>query len=468
MSITVHMQPEPDGTLKYLLPDQDAIIRVLAQRRNGTKRCPVELFHQATLILSTDANLRSLRDLEDVLRHVGEACKGLPAASLPWHAMLTTVAAALPEEAPVLWTAADHPLGDYAVAQTQYHWYPVLPKGEPVGIQGDPGMGKSALLVKLCCHLTTGKAFPALYPADHPEQDFEPQTVLLFSHEDHPNTTLRPRVEINGGDVSRIRIIEGKRHPVTGAVVPLTLQDLDLLDALLTTHHPALMAFDPLQGFVGNGVDMNSANDTRPLLDAVAALCRRHHCTPLYVRHNGKAQRDKVIHTALGSVDITASLRSVLALYKDPEDTQRRILAHTKSNGRHAPSIAMKLLGATLDVPTDTGTLSVETVIVRWDGRSDLTADDLNARETTYGGDHDEARSALDAARAFLREVLTDGPQLIEEIAAQAKKAGVSEKTVRRAKDKEHLRARRRPQADVAINKWPWEWYDPLRHGEDS
>src|SRR5215475_2516340 len=63
MSLTVQRHTEPDGTLKYLLPAQDVIVRVLAQRRNGTKKCPVELLHQADLVVATDCNLRDLRDL---------------------------------------------------------------------------------------------------------------------------------------------------------------------------------------------------------------------------------------------------------------------------------------------------------------------------------------------------------------------------------------------------------------------
>ena len=94
---------------------------------------------------------------------------------------------------------------------------------------------------------------------------------------------------------------------------------------------PAVLVFDPIQSFFGRGVDMNHANETRPVLDAVAALCKAHDCTPLYVRHLGKARREKAIHASLGSIDITGNMRSVLFLATDPGNKERRILAHSKS-----------------------------------------------------------------------------------------------------------------------------------------
>jgi hypothetical protein len=62
VSLSAQMQTEPDGTLKYLFAAHDVIVRVLAQRRNGTRKCPVEIRHQADLVLATDCNLRDLRD----------------------------------------------------------------------------------------------------------------------------------------------------------------------------------------------------------------------------------------------------------------------------------------------------------------------------------------------------------------------------------------------------------------------
>jgi hypothetical protein len=452
MSLKVTTLTDPDGTLRYLFPDQDVIVRVLVHRRNGTKKCPVELLHQADLVLATDSDLRQLRDVETLNKHANTLRTGPP-----WHEILTAVAADLPEHAPVAWEPVSHPLSSYAIAPKTYLWYPWLSKGEPTSLEGDPNAGKTAILMKIIAHLTSGRRFPTLFP-DRPEQDFPPQTVLLFTYEDDPHTTLHPRLLLNGGNPALVEIIEGKRDPDTKTICPLTLQDLPLIDALLRHHRPALMCFDPMQSFLGPDVDMNRANETRPVLDAIRNLGKAYACTPLYVRHNGKTQRTKGLHAALGSIDITANMRSSLVVYTDPDDPAHRILAHGKKNGRPAPSLNVKLVGVDFPVETDTGPLTVEEVRVDWDGLSALTADDLNARETVHGNDTEEANSALEQAREFVREILHAGPQPVDEIRAQAKKAGVSEATLRRAKDKERVRARRVPLDGIPSNKWPWEW----------
>jgi hypothetical protein len=385
MSIPVII--EADGTLRYEY-NPDVAVRVALHRRNGTKKCPVELLYQGSSVLAIDSNLRELRDIESLLKHATTRQK-----AVDWHEILTTVAKELPEKAQAPWTPVAKSLDTYVVERKEYLWYPAIPNGEPLSLEGDPGSGKSALLIKLICHVTTGTRFPTL-SADRQEQDFPARNVVLFTYEDDPNSTIKPRVLINGGEPARVQIIEGKRNPETHEVIPMTLQDLTLLENLLTTYAPALMAFDPLQSFFGTHVDMNHAADTRPILDAVCNLCKAHDCTPLYIRHNGKMQRSKAMHAALGSIDITANMRSVLALYKDPDDEQRRILAQTKTNGHWAPSIQLRLVGTTLDVPGDNHTfVTVEDVRVDWDGLSDLTADDLNARETVHGNDTQEADS---------------------------------------------------------------------------
>ena len=400
MSLPVIKTTDTDGMLRYSY--QDLAIRVSPHRRNGTKKSPVELLYQGNSILSTDANLRELRDLQTLATHADALQK-----HEHWHRFLVEVTKHLQEQAEIPWAPVVRNLAGYTVEKKEYLWYPTIPRGEPVAIEGDPGCGKSAVLVKLLCHLTSGARFPTLFP-DHPELDFAPRRVLLFTYEDDPNSTIKPRVLINGGDPTLVDIVEGKRDPDSRAVVPMTLADLPLLQDLLTAHTPALVAFDPLQSFFG-AVDMNNASETRPILDAVRNLCKAHGCTPLYIRHNGKSQRSKAIHASLGSVDITGNMRSVLSLYKDPEEPTRRILAHTKTNGPLAPSMQLQLQGATYDDVRDDGLVTVEDVRVSWDGKSDLTSDDLNAREAAPGDDPQEARCAMEQARDFLREALGGG-----------------------------------------------------------
>ena len=97
-----------------------------------------------------------------------------------------------------------------------------------------------------------------------------------------------------------------------------------------------------------------------------------------------------------------------------------------------------------------------------------LTAEDLNARENAHGNDSEAADSALDQAREFLRDLLKDGPMLVEEINAQAGKAGVTRSTLRRAKDKEKIKAVRQAVNGTPYAKTPWAWQLTRREATDQ
>jgi hypothetical protein len=340
--------------------------------------------------------------------------------------------------------------------RVEYHWKPYVPKGRPVAIEGDPGVGKSSLIAKIAAHITSGQAFPNLYDGVPPPRDFPPQNICLLTSEDDPADTLVPRIVVNGGDPSRVFLINGWAQP-DGEKGIVTMQDLTLLRQALEEYEPALLVFDPMQSFFGRGVDMNHANDTRPILDAVAMLCKEYDCTPLYVRHIGKTQRAKALHAGLGSIDITGNMRSVLFLGQDPDNKERRIIAHSKiNNARLGPSMAYLVRTVEIEICTaDGGSVLVEAPRLDWDGRSELSADDLAAPPEV----DEEDTSALDQAREFLAELLKDGAMLYDEVLKAMKQSGIALKTLKRAKPLAGVKSRRRPVAETSSKDWPWEWY---------
>jgi hypothetical protein len=203
---------------------------------------------------------------------------------------------------------------------------------------------------------------------------------------------------------------------------------------------------------------MNQVSDTRPVLDPITGLCRRHDCTPLFIRHAGKSAHAKAMHAGLGSIDIMAAMRCGLGLFEDPEHPQRRILAQTKTNGRRAPSMQCKLSTATHDYDLEDGeVLTVEEVRLDWDGLSALTANDLNAQQWVPPRADEEEKSALEQARAFLRELLKDGAEVpYPEVMQAAKETGVTTATLKRAKALERIVVRKQGGSGA-----PWLWRLP-------
>ena len=454
--------PSEDGTMVFTNGED---VRITVIPAADSKHQPLVLVtYQGQDITKMHANLLLGQDIETLTRNCGTRV-----GDIDWHGFFAHISTRLTPPGAPRWEAVVRTFSSYRPERKEYFWYPILPRGEPTLLDGDPGQGKSAMVVKLCVHMTKGQAFPTLF-AERPERDFDPQHVALLTYEDSPSSTILPRVAINGGNPDLVHLIEGKRHK-KGEVIPVTMQDIATLMAVLEQYHPALLVFDPIQSFFGPGVDINKATDTRPVLDGVRNLCKAYSCTPLYVRHNGKSEHVKAMHSGLGSIDITANMRSALALYEDQEVPQRRILAQTKTNGRRAPSIQCLLSSGTYDFCLDCNeVITVEDVRLDWDGLSPWTAADLNAQQWARAARaNDEEKSALDEAREFLRDILADGPMLVDEVRQAARKAGISTATLKRAKSLKGIKAQRRPIEGKLSRDWPWEWPLPTRTpGEDD
>src|SRR5262249_17423994 len=154
-----------------------------------------ELFQHTATVLHDHANLKDV----------------------PWLKLFTAVAKLLPKDARKPWTPVSRSLAAFPIEAREYWWYPWIFKGGAVSLEGDPNAGKTAVLIKIIAHLTSGERFPTLFP-DHPQEDFPPQKVLLFTYEDDPATTLHPRLVLNGGNPKLVEYVEGKRDPETGDI----------------------------------------------------------------------------------------------------------------------------------------------------------------------------------------------------------------------------------------------------------
>jgi hypothetical protein len=98
----------------------------------------------------------------------------------------------------------------------------------------------------------------------------------------------------------------------------------------------------------------------------------------------------------------------------DPENPEVKAFIHTKAN--------LSALAPTL-------TYTIENGVFRWKGQSDLTADQVLASPA-----NGQERTELDEAKNFLREILCDGPVNVDAVKKDARRAGISEITLRRAK----------------------------------
>lgn len=224
---------------------------------------------------------------------------------------------------------------------------PYFQRGKGTLVQGDNGTGKTAFLCAVAAHVSTGEpllGLPIAAPGD---------VIMLSVEDDLP--ILRGRIEADGGDL-------GKCHFMTN-VAGLTFTSPEI-EAAVKAVHARMIIFDPLQAFMGAGVDMFRANETRPALAKLFEMCDRNDCACAIVSHMGKAGGDKSpVNRSLGSVDIPAAMRSILELTRNPDNEDECIMIHVKcSNAPKGQSIAYTI--------GDRGG-------IHWVGFSPMTAEDL-------------------------------------------------------------------------------------------
>jgi hypothetical protein len=119
-------------------------------------------------------------------------------------------------------------------------------------------------------------------------------------------------------------------------------------------------------------------------------------------------------------MDIGAAARSVLMAGDAPQMHGERAIVQIKNNlAKHGPS-----LGYAIEDDGGSG-------VFRWTGISDLTQGDLLAPEQGP-----EETTALDDAKDFLDDILESGPVPVPTLKTESQKAGISWRTLERAKKK--------------------------------
>lgn len=335
------------------------------------------------------------------------------------------------------------PMSEIAPEDVDWLWKPYIPLGKVTLVEGHPGIAKTWLFLQLSAYVSSGCPFPG---SEERTQDLkEPGNVIYLSAEDGPADTLRPRLDRAGADVKRIHLLTGmiRKNPKTGEEYqqPVSLADLPVIEKALKSLRPVLLVIDPIQAYLGAGVDMHRANEVRPLMAGLAALAEKYKCAVVCIRHLTKASKDRAILRGLGSIDFAAAARSILLVGEDPQDTSRRILAHVKS------SLAMKGCSLSFEIRQDESGQGN----FYWRGKSDITADALLASPKKGRG-----KSKLDEAKEFLYKVLADGSKPKKEISEEAKTLGISERSLQRAKDDLPIISDRNTEGNKGKGHWDW------------
>lgn len=299
-------------------------------------------------------------------------------------------------------------MSDIEAQEIEWLWYPYIAYGKLAIVQGDPGDGKTTLILNLAAKLTKGEGL------DENMKVTEPMNVIYQTAEDGLADTVKPRLLQAGADCEKVLVIDESEKS-------LSMLDERIEEALIKTGARVLI-LDPIQAYLGSGTDMNRANEVRNMTKRLAALAEKYKCAIILIGHMNKAAGNKAAYRGMGSIDFYAVARSVLLVGRVEGEPNIRAMVQIKNNLAefgHAKAFRLSEEG------------------FRWLGDYEITADEV------LGG-YAPKINKLEQAKDLLRELSKELEKVeSNSIYDMAKEQNISKRTLENAKREMGIRAKR-------------------------
>jgi hypothetical protein len=322
--------------------------------------------------------------------------------------------------------------------QVEWLWKNRIPNGKLVSLSGNPGLGKSLVLMDITARVSTGAPWPDGCPGG------EPGGVVICSAEDDPHDTLRPRLDAAGADVDRINLVQSvvqmdaKTKRRSERLIDLQRDLLAIGKAIEATPGCKLLIMDPINAYLGK-TDSHKNAEVRQVLGPVAEMCHRMKVAFIYLGHLNKTTNGPAMFRTAGSMAFVAAARVAYIVAEDKTDANVRLFIPVKNN--LAPNI---------------GGLSFQVV-----AENDLPRIEWNNLPVTMSADealsHDprQTKGNLEHDKEWLTEQLAGGPRPADELIEEGKAAGISRNRLFNAKTALGAYARKLGFGDTG----KWDWY---------
>lgn len=324
-------------------------------------------------------------------------------------------------------------LKDVVNKEIRWLWRPFIPFGKVTMIQGDTGIGKTHVLIKIMADISNG-LYPPTMRADHllPQVEGEPLKIFYVSVENGIDDTIAPVFDQFGGNRDNVLYQdESQGHFVLNG---------DEIREVVNQTGANVIVIDPWQQFLD---DMTSSNNigVREMIGDIQLAAEETGAAVIFTGNFTKGGGSNEAQRGIGGAELSNTLRYILTVARSELGPYIRTVRATKMSlpGKEMTPVAVQMVDddmhfvdyldlrdALADAPTELRVMNAAFPEV---GVREAAEEDEPTAEV-------KLKSAVDKAVDFLREILVEGPVESNEVKRRASELGISESSLSRAKKK--------------------------------